>query len=320
MNRPPFFPDQASTLAPGIDNIYFMWTALSVVVSLIIAVLIVIFAIRYRTGSAADRRSATREEQERILKRVEFAWQAVPMAIFVAMFFWSTEIYYRSVSVPANAIPVYVVGKQWMWHLEHAGGQREIDELHVPLGQPVELIMTSQDVLHSFSIPGFRVKQDVLPGRYTTIWFEATRAGDFHLFCTQFCGADHSRMVGRVVVLPPADFEKWLAARAGGGTMAAQGQVRFREFGCSGCHGPNAAVRAPRLEGLFGRPVRLQDGQTAVADERFIRDAVFTPNRSVPAGYDATMPSYRGQMNEEQLLEIIAYVKSMRDLPQGELP
>ena len=317
MQNLPFFPDSASTVSGAVDGLYFAWLALSGVMALAIAVVIVIFAVKYRRGSAANRRIVEDEAHERTIRRIEYTWMSVPLAIFLGMFVWSAVVYYRSATVPKNALPVYVVAKQWMWHLEHPAGRREIDELHVPIGRPIELVMTSQDVIHSFSLPDFRVKQDVLPGRYTTLWFEATRTGEFRLFCTQYCGADHSRMIGRVVVMEPAAFERWLSAAGGVGSMAARGAARFREFGCIGCHDANATVRAPPLEGIFGKPVRLQDGSWVVADERFIRDAVLLPNKDVPAGYDAIMPSYQNQIDEEGLLEIIEYIKSSGNAQGG---
>ncbi len=319
MSSVPVFPQAASTVSGEIDSIYIVWTALSVLIAVAIAVLVAYYSVKYHKDKQVDRTVVHDAAHERLLRRIEIAWMVVPMVIFLAMFFWSAESFYRSATVPGNALPVYVVGKQWMWHLEHAGGQREINELHVPLGRPVELVMTSQDVIHSFSIPGFRVKQDVLPGRYTTIWFEATQSGDFRWFCTQYCGAAHSRMIGRVVVMESGEFDRWLEANAGSGTMASRGAVKFRQFGCSGCHGAHATVHAPPLQGLFGSQVRLQDGRTVVADERFVRDAVLLPNKDVPAGYEASMPSFRGQIDEEQLLEIIAYVKSIAAAPQGEM-
>jgi len=316
MEHLPLFPEAASSIANQVDTLYFVWLGLSGAVALAVAVMVVWFAVKYRAGSTADRTLVEDAEHHRRLRWIEITWSAIPLVLFLGMFVWSTEVFYQGATVPRNALPVYLVGKQWMWHVEHPGGEREIDELHVPLGRPIELVMTSQDVIHSFSIPGFRVKQDVLPGRYTRLWFTPTRPGDYHLFCTQYCGADHSRMIGRVVVMEPTAFEHWLSAHAGAQTMAARGAARFRQYGCSGCHGANATVRAPRLEGLFGKPVQLQDGQSVIADERFIRDAVLLPNRNVPAGYEPTMPSYRGQIGEEELLEIIEYVKSLDNVTQ----
>ncbi len=317
MNHVDFFPAPASSMAGTIDNIYFVWIALSAVIAIAIAVLVVLFAIKYRRNSRANRTVPTGAHYEQVMHRIEIAWTVIPLVIFLAMFLWSADAYYESATVPSDAIPVYVVGKQWMWHIEHQGGQREIGELHIPVERSIALVMTSQDVIHSFSIPGFRVKQDILPGRYTTLWFKATRTGDFHWFCTQYCGAAHSRMIGRVFVMEPSDFERWLAMNDAAGSMAARGAARFRQFGCSGCHGPSANVHAPRLEGLFGKSVQLQDGRTVIADERFIRDSVFLPNKDVPANYEPIMPSFRGQIDEEQMLEIIEYLKSLESVPQG---
>jgi cytochrome c oxidase subunit II len=316
MDHLPLFPDQASTIASRIDALYFVWLALSGAVALAVVVLILWFAIKYRVGSDADRTVVDDAAHRRLLHRIEIAWAAIPLVLFMVMFYWSTEVYYQTATVPTDAMPVYIVAKQWMWHLEHPNGEREIDELHVPAGRPIELVMTSQDVIHSMSIPEFRVKQDVLPGRYTRLWFTATRPGEYRLYCTQYCGASHSRMVGRVVVMEPAAFEGWLAGHPSAQTMAARGAERFRQFGCSGCHGANATVRAPRLEGVFGKPVQLKDGRSVIADERFIRDSVLLPNKDVPAGYDPIMPSFRGQIGEEDLLEIVEYVKSIGNVSQ----
>lgn len=320
MEHLPLFPESASTIAGQVDALYFVWLALSGAVLLAVLALLLWFAVKYRAGSAAERTVVVDAAHEKRIRRLEIAWTAIPLAIFVAMFAWSAEVYFQARGVPKEALQVFVVGKQWMWHLEHPDGQREIDELHVPLGRPVEMVMTSQDVIHSMSIPAFRVKQDVLPGRYTTLWFTATRPGEYHVFCTQYCGTAHSSMVGRVVVMEPAAYERWLAANPGAQTMAARGAARFRQFGCSGCHGANSTVRAPRLEGLFGKPVQLQDGSTVRADERFIRDAMLLPNKEVPAGYEAIMPSFRGQIDEEEILEIVEYVKSIGDPSQEATP
>jgi cytochrome c oxidase subunit 2 len=204
-----------------------------------------------------------------------------------------------------------VLAKQWMWKLEHENGRREIDELHVPLGQPVELIMTSQDVIHSFFVPAFRTKQDVLPGRYTSLWFTATNTGRFHLFCAEYCGTDPAHMGGDVIVMEPAQFQRWLTAHAATQSMAARGEDLFRHLGCSGCHGENASVHAPNLAGVYGRPVPLSDGTTVDADERYIRDSILLPRKEVAAGYAPIMPSFTGQIGEDDILDLIAYIKSL---------
>ncbi len=320
MNSLPFFPERASSTAGLVDNLYFAWLALAGTVALAVAVMIIWFAIRYRAGSPANRTVADTAEHHKKMRRIEIAWTVVPLLLFLAMFVWSAEVYFDKVTVPKNALPIYVVAKQWMWHAEHPGGEREINELHVPADRPVELLMTSQDVIHSLSVPDFRIKQDVLPGRYTTLWFTANRPGEYRLYCTQLCGASHSHMVGRVVVMEPAAFQGWLSAHANIPTMAERGAQLYRLLGCGGCHGARATVRAPRLEGLFGSQVPLRGGGSVLADERFIHDAVLLPNRDVPAGYEANMPSFRGQISEEELLEIIEYVKSLGNSTQEVAP
>src|SRR5690349_7899969 len=209
---------------------------------------------------------------------------------------------------PPGAAELFVLGKQWMWKVEHPGGEGEIDELHVPVGRPVRLVMTSQDVIHSFFLPAFRVKRDVLPGRYESLWFEATKTGEFPILCAEFCGLDHSHMKGRVVVLSENDYARWLAVQPPGDTLAVAGAVLFRELGCSGCHEGRGPVRAPRLDGLFGRRVPLQDGSVVVADERYIRDSILQPKREVAAGYAPVMPSFAGQIGEDEVLKLVAYI------------
>jgi cytochrome c oxidase subunit II len=313
----PLFPDRASSLATRVDLLFFVWLALATLVALAIAVLIVFFAIKYRRGSRANRAMAPKAVRERRNRRIELAWIFIPLGLFVVMFAWAAELYYEHAAPPADAMDVYVIGKQWMWKLEHAGGQREIDELHVPAGRPVRLVMTSQDVIHDFFMPVFRIKQDVLPGRYTILWFTATKPGDYHLFCSQYCGTDHSRMIGHVVVMAPAAFAAWLARGNGAQTMAARGAARFRQYGCSGCHGANASVHAPKLEGLFGKPVQLEGGGSVIADERYVHDSVMLPKKEITAGYAPIMPSFQGQIAEEDLLDIVEYIKSLRDVSAG---
>ena len=295
------------------DALLYVWLALAGTVALAIAALIVYFATKYRHGSAANREMSRGAMASRRNRRIEIAWITIPLLLFFLMFGWAADLYYVHAAPPVGATSVYVVGRQWMWKIEHAGGQREIDELHVPAGRPVKLVMTSQDVIHSFFMPVFRIKQDVLPGRYTTLWFTATAPGDYHVFCSQYCGTDHAGMIGHVVVMEPAAFERWLAGGAAPESMATQGAARFRQYGCSGCHGPSASVHAPKLEGLFGRPVQLADGSSVIADERYIHDSVMLPRKEVVAGYEPIMPSFAGQIAEEDLLDIVEYVKSLRD-------
>ena len=289
-------PEQASTMAPRVDHLLYAVSGVTVAVAIAIFVTMIVFGIRYRAGSDAPRAEDVPAAQARLRRRIELAWILTPLLLFFGAFGWAARLYMLRAEAPADAIEVYVVAKQWMWKLQHPGGQREIDELHVPRGQPVKLVMTSQDVIHSFFVPAFRLKQDVLPGRYTEMWFTATKSGRYHLFCAEYCGTDHARMGGDIVVMEPAEYERWLDAHPGGPGMAAQGEALFRQFGCSGCHGQNAVVHAPNLAGLFGRPVPLADGTTVIADERYVRDSILLPKKEVAAGYAPIMPSFAGQI------------------------
>jgi cytochrome c oxidase subunit 2 len=296
---------EASSIAPRIDALFWSAIALCSAVALGVVAAIVFYSVRYRRGSGADR--SGRHDQS---LGVELTWTLVPFALFVAIFAWSLFLFAQLHTPPPDAQTIYIVAKQWMWKVQHPGGQREINTLHVPLGQPVRLTMTSQDVIHSFYVPVFRVKQDVLPGRYTQLWFTATRLGSFPLFCAQYCGLDHARMGGEVVVMRPADYSHWLAGHAGPLSLAAAGAALFRSRGCSGCHGADAAVRAPDLDGLYGRAVHLADGSTVIADERYIRDSILLPDTQIVAGFAPVMPSFAGQLREDELLALIAYLKS----------
>ena len=308
----PLHPPADSSLATHVDHLFYAWLALAGVVTVAVFFLIVYFSVKYRHGSRADRVLPARGKLRRESHRIEIAWIVTPLILFLGMGFWAAGLYYAHAAPPADATEVYAVGKQWMWKLEHTGGQREIDELHVPAGRPIKLVMTSQDVIHSFFMPVFRIKQDVLPGRYTILWFTADKPGDYHVFCTQYCGTDHARMIGHVVVMQPAVFERWLASGNASQSMAAEGAARFRQYGCSGCHGASASVHAPKLEGLFGRRVPLSDGSSVIADERYIHDSVMLPRKDVVAGYEPIMPSFQGEIAEDDLLEIIEYIKSLR--------
>jgi cytochrome c oxidase subunit 2 len=295
---------QASSFAGHVDDLFNTLLALSAVVVLGVFVVMIWFGVKYRHGSAAERQG----ESHRHLG-IELAWTLIPMAMFIVLFAWSVRLWVVLRTPPADATPVYVVAKQWMWKVQHPGGQREIDTLHVPLGQPIRLVMTSQDVIHSFYVPAFRIKQDVLPGRYTEMWFTATQAGTFDLFCAEFCGTDHSRMGGQVIVMAPAEYANWLAGHAGT-DLAAQGAALFRQFGCSGCHGALSAVHAPSLENLYGSTVALSDGTQVLADDLYVRDSIMLPEKQITAGYEPIMPSFAGRIGEEDVLALIAYIKS----------
>ncbi|HEX9371388.1 MAG TPA: cytochrome c oxidase subunit II [Roseiflexaceae bacterium] len=314
MGSVPFFPDQASTVAPQVDAIYFALILLSALFAVPVALLIVYFGVRYRRGSQASRASGSAHGGT---LKIELAWTVFPALLALGMFTWAATVYYRIERPPAGAVEVYVVGQQWMWKVQHPEGQREINQLHVPVGRPIKLLMTSQDVIHSFYIAAFRVKQDVLPGRYTTIWFQATQAGDYAINCAEYCGTDHAMMGGTVVVMEPAQYEAWLSGgnTAAGPqspeTMAAAGQQLFTSLGCSGCHRMDGSGPGPSLVGIYGKTVHLQGGATAVADEGYIRNSILLPQSQIVAGYGPIMPSFQGQVSEEQILQLIAYIKSL---------
>ena len=231
------------------------------------------------------------------------------------MFVWGAAVFFRITRPPANAIEIYVTAKQWMWKIQHTDGHREMNELHVPVGQPVRLTMASEDVIHSFFVPAFRFKRDVVPGRFSTAWFEATRPGRYHLFCAEFCGTRHSGMIGWVYAMRPADYQAWLSGGSAGETLAAAGAKRFQEQACNTCHGEQTGARGPSLVGLFGKPVRMQSGQTVVADEAYLRESITNPQARLVEGYPPIMPTYQGLISEEGLLQLIAYIKSLSPAP-----
>jgi cytochrome c oxidase subunit 2 len=248
---------------------------------------------------------------------LEITWSVIPLGIFMVVFGWGAVIYFHERTPPRGATDIYVVGKQWMWKIQHQEGQREINELHVPVDRDIKLIMTSQDVIHSFFIPAFRIKQDVIPGRYTTLWFRATTPGTYHLFCAQFCGTDHSGMIGQVVVMNPADYQTWMSGGTVSGSLAQNGETLFEQLGCSTCHRFDIQGRGPNLKGIFGNPVQLQDGRTVQADDNYVRESVLNPTAKVVSGFQPIMPSFQGQVSEEQLNALVAYVKSLSQAPAG---
>jgi cytochrome c oxidase subunit II len=234
--------------------------------------------------------------------------------LVMVMFVWSTSLYFKLARPPADSMQIYAVGKQWMWKFQHPEGVREINALHVPLGQNVRMIMASEDVIHSFFVPAFRVKQDVVPGRFTQAWFRATRTGEFHLFCTEYCGTQHSGMIGTVTVLEPSDYEAWLAGggtAAPGQTLAQMGERLFNERACNTCHLPSGEGRGPSLVGLLGATVQLEGGGSAVADETYVRESILNPAAKIVAGFQPLMPTFQGQLSEEQIVELLAYIRSL---------
>ena len=302
---------QASENAAEVD--YLLWALLTISLAVLVLVLTLLlrYIVKYRASSDFDRGAVDRKTW-----RFESAWTAATLLIFLALFVWGANLYLRLFSPPRDALQIYVIGKQWMWKVEHIGGQREINALHIPVGRSIQLVMTSEDVIHDFSVPAFRIKHDVLPDRYESLWFTPSRIGTYHLYCTQFCGLDHAKMGGEVVVMSPPDFERWLAQNGGAGDLAGEGQAIFVRFGCSGCHASGASedhgtVRAPPLAGLYGARVPLSDGRIVAADERYLHDSITDPARDVVAGYDPIMPSFAGQISEEDIVKLVAYIKSL---------
>lgn len=302
----PLFPDEASTVAGQTDFLYLTFVGISVLVMIAVFLPIIYFLFKYRRGRKANRNHLELPEMA-----IEITWTVIPLIIFMGLFAWGANVYSTIERPPPGAMEINVVGKQWMWKIQHPEGKREINELHVPLGRVIELTLTSQDVIHSFFVPEFRVKQDVVPGRYSTLWFKASKLGRFHIFCSQYCGTHHSAMTGQVIVMPPDAYEDWLAHGETGPTLAQSGERLYRELGCSGCHESSTIVRAPPLRGIFGRPVPLQGGQFVLADEGYIRDSILLPAKDIAAGYTNDMPSFQGHITEEQVLELVAYIKSI---------
>jgi cytochrome c oxidase subunit 2 len=299
------FTRGASSIAGHTDALFGAMLLLCGGMALMIAVAIVWFCVRYRRGAEVDRSNPPSNA-----RGLEIAWTVAPLLIFLGVFGWAASDYLVLREPPANALPIHVVGKQWMWKLQHGNGRREINTLHVPLNQPVELVMASEDVIHSFYVPAFRLKQDVVPGRYTRFWFTPTRLGEFRLFCSEYCGSDHSAMVGSVIVMPPADYARWLQSGPAEPGMVQQGFALFRSAGCIGCHSAASTVHAPLLQGLSGRQVHLQDGRTVQADDNYLRDAIVQPSKDVVAGFAPVMPSYAGQFDESQLQMLLAYLRA----------
>ena len=291
------FPPEASTIAPQMDALIFFEVLVSLVGLTIVGILIAAFSILY---SKQRNPQATQVEGSTIL---EATWTIIPLGLFLIMFVWGSLIYFRVFTPPANAMNIYVVGKQWMWKAEHPGGQHEINSLHVPTGRAVQLTLISQDVFHSFSIPAFRVKREAIPGRYNTVWFEATTPGTYHLFCTQYCGTNHSAMIGDIVVQTPEEYKAWLDSSTSGNSLAQDGERLFTSLSCAACHNARPDARGPSLAGVYGSKLTLSTGQTVTADEAYLRH--------ITQGYSPIMPTYQGQVSEEGLIDLVEYIKNL---------
>jgi len=291
-------------MASRVDALYIFLLIVTGMMTLLIFICLVYFAARFRY------RPGVRAEQIEGSTALEVTWSTIPFLIFMVIFAWGAVVYFKERTPPSDSTEVYVVAKQWMWKLEHAEGQREINELHIPVGRDVRMIMTSQDVIHSFFIPAFRIKQDVLPGRYTVAWFRATKPGVYHLFCAEYCGTQHSGMVGSIVVLEPAQYETWMNGGSTG-PLSATGEKIFAELGCSTCHRSDTQGRGPNLHGVFGKPVQLEDGRTVTADENYLRECILDPGTKRVKGFQPIMPTFQGLVSEEQVNALIAYIKSI---------
>ncbi len=300
----PLFPERASTIAGHVDALFLFLIAVTIFFTLLIATMIVVLAIRYRK----DRQPVA--EQIHGSMALEITWTVIPLAITMIIFVWGAAIYFTEAKPPKDAMEIYAVGKQWMWKFQHVEGPREINVLHVPMNRDVRMIMTSQDVIHDFFVPAFRVKADVLPGRYTSTWFRATKPGRYHLFCAEYCGTQHSGMIGEVVVMDPAEYATWAQSGADG-SLASTGEKYFQHYGCANCHRTDMAGRGPNLVGVFGKPQLLEDGRTVIADETYIRESILNPGAKVVSGFKNIMPPFEGQIDEDGLVALVAYVKAL---------
>ena len=299
----PLRPDQASTIAQGVDHLYYFLTAIDLFFTAVIFLTIFYFAIRYRRRSEKDQ--PTQIEGNIPL---ELLWTLIPLGLVTITFLWGTSLFVQNARPPAAAAEIFVVGKQWMWKIQHPEGIEEINELHVPVNRAVKLTMTSEDVIHDFSVPAFRIKKDVVPGMYTSEWFEATKTGTFHLFCDQYCGTNHALMKGEVIVMEPAAYEQWLSGGVRGETMTQAGAKLYDQLACITCHGTG---KGPPLSGIYNRTVKLSDGTTVTADDAYLRESILVPSAKIVEGYPPIMPTYKGQVTEEQLLQLIAYIRSL---------
>jgi cytochrome c oxidase subunit II len=301
------FLTAASDYASVVDHTFWLLVTIGGLITLLVASLIAGFSLRYRRDSTARRDAIP----ERVSRDVEIGWTVATVFLFLFIFWWAASNQLYALNVPPSASDIHVVAKQWMWRVQQPGGAREINEIHVPENVPIRLVMTSEDVIHDLFLPALRLKQDVLPNRYTYLWFTATKAGTYHLTCAEYCGTDHSVMAGRLVVMTAQDYARWTNAQPEADDLARQGKALFGALGCSGCHAPTSTIHAPDLHGIYGRAVRLSDGRTVTADEAYMRDSILEPGKDIPAGYAPLMPSFRGIITEDEMVKLIAYLKSL---------
>ena len=300
------WPEAASHAARHGDYLILAFTVVTLLLTVPIFVSITYFAFKYRSGRVVNRK--TSDERSVI---IELSWMLIPFFLTLIFFVWGALLFAEQKNVPDGALQISAIGRQWMWKFQHPGGQSEINDLHVPEGQPVVIKMISQDVIHALYIPALRIQMDTIPGRYTSMWFKADKVGSFHLFCSEYCGTDHSEMDGTLTIMRPADYQQWLTQSASGASVVSAGEALFQSYGCSGCHRAGSTVKAPSLVGLWQKPVPLEKGGTIVADDSYIRDKILDPNGNKIAGYKQNMPSYKGKIAEDDLIRIVAYVKSL---------
>lgn len=302
----PLIPEQGASQAADIDALFWFITTISIVMTLLIFIAIAVFAYKYR------RRENAHAVQIEGSTKLELTWSILPFLVMLVMFGWGADLYFKAQNPPKDAMEVFVTGKQWMWKMQYPDGSREINELHVPVGQPVKLTMASEDVIHSFSIPDFRVRHDVVPGHYDSVWFTASKPGRYHLFCTEYCGNQHSKMIGWVDAMEPREYANWVSGGGTGGTLAEQGQQLFQQNGCSTCHQMEQQGRCPILKGIYNKPVQLADGRTVIANDAYLRESILDPNAKIVNGFEPNiMPNFKGQLSEENVIQLIAYIKSL---------
>ena len=299
------FPPEASTIAPQMDALIFFMVLVSLIGLTLVVLLIIGFSVLYNKKRHPV---AVQIEGSTLL---EATWTIIPLGLFLIMFVWGSLIYFRVYTPPANAMNIYVVGKQWMWKAEHPGGQHEINALHIPAGRPIQLTIISQDVFHSFSIPAFRVKREAIPGRYTSVWFQATTPGTYHLFCTQYCGTNHSAMIGEIVVLTPEGYKQWLAQSTSGASLAQNGERLFSSLSCNACHNGRPDARGPSLANVYGSTLTLTSGARVTADEAYLRESILNPSQHITQGYSPIMPTYQGQISEDGVIALVEYIKNL---------
>ncbi len=301
----PIFPAQASTFAADVDALYFFILAVSAFFALAVTVAVIYFGLRYR--KTHDGQIGARIEGNLPL---ELLWSVIPAMLSMVMFGWGASVFFQIRRPPAEAMQIYAVGKQWMWKFQHLEGQREINELHVPIGRPIRVTVTSEDVIHSLYFPSFRTKIDAIPGRYTELWFEPSMVGTYHIFCAEYCGTNHSGMIGSVVVMEPAAYQAWLAGGGIEGTLAERGGRLFQDLACNTCHLDTGKGRGPSLKDIVGTTVDLADGSTSVVDEGYLRESIINSQAKIVKGYQPLMPAFQGLVSEDNLAALVEYVKS----------